>query len=1043
MSLSTNLVSGLVSGFDWRSMIDQLMAIEHERVDLIEDRKTEYESKLSEWQSVNTMLLSLKTAAEALSTETAFNVYTASTTSSSSSGTPTAASNLLTVSTSSSASPALYNIKVNNLAQSEKISSQNYSATNTVLGLSGDGEILINGKVVKIVDTDTLADIKDKINAVNTGSNPSGVTASIVSHSSTNHHLILTSDDTGEDGLSVLEAAYSGGDNILQEMGFITSTTTIKNATSDGAKSDLFTSSDGAVNTLLGLSNVPIPTEVYIGGTDPGDLVFIDLSQSITTIAGAIDTHLDTDGSAYVVTETVDGETRYRIDISGTTIFQDAANILQTLGILKGTYGTSTEVHAGTVVVQDAGDTPLQGTPATNLTVLKIGGSSAGVAAGDTITVSGKKPDGTAITTTDLVVNTDVTTVAGLITEIESLYTGSGNAVTVTFEGGKITVTADTAGDCQMELSVVSDNKGGGTLDFGEISMTTEGRNMQLAAGEDAEIEVDNVTITDSSNTITDVIAGATLNLVGEDTDTTVSLKIERDLATIKSKITDMVSAYNDIMEYINTQFSYDDETEETGGILFGDGTLSSVKSELINTVTETITGASSDFNKLALIGITLDLTNTEEGKYQDLTLTIDDDDLTAALENNFNDVKNLFIAYGSSPYSNLTYISHTDDTEGGAYKVTISQAATRGTTTGSKALGGQISLNETVTLTDFATGRVATVNLTTDMYINDVVNAINSEFATEYTEKLVGLNPNGGVTTSTLFNNVGGDDEDTITFSGTRRNGISVSGSYTISNATTETVGDLMETIEDMYEDEVTVALDGSGKIVITDTQAGDSQLSFTINTDSITGLDFGTVNTTNTDGVVGRYAMPITASATGGNELLLTHNTYGTGQQVTTKSENGSDDLGLNDATKVWGENVAGTINSLTATGSGQRLSLDSDGNNADGLSISYTGTSAIEEADNINFTLTLGIGELLDRQLGFITDTTDGYVAYKKTSLQNSIDSFETRIEDMDVQLNLKMERMINKFVAMEVALSRIQNQSQWLSGQINASFSGWGW
>ena len=46
-------------------------------------------------------------------------------------------------------------------------------------------------------------------------------------------------------------------------------------------------------------------------------------------------------------------------------------------------------------------------------------------------------------------------------------------------------------------------------------------------------------------------------------------------------------------------------------------------------------------------------------------------------------------------------------------------------------------------------------------------------------------------------------------------------------------------------------------------------------------------------------------------------------------------------------------------------------------------------------------------------------------------------------MEAQLNLKMERMINKFVAMEVALSRIQNQSDWLSGQINASFSGWRW
>ena len=103
---------------------------------------------------------------------------------------------------------------------------------------------------------------------------------------------------------------------------------------------------------------------------------------------------------------------------------------------------------------------------------------------------------------------------------------------------------------------------------------------MQVAAGEDAEIVVDNVTITNASNRITDVIQGATLTLVGADSSTTVSLNIERDISGIKTKIQNLVNDYNALMDYINTQFSYDEDTEQTGGILFGDGTLSSVKSE-------------------------------------------------------------------------------------------------------------------------------------------------------------------------------------------------------------------------------------------------------------------------------------------------------------------------------------------------------------------------------------------------------------------------------------------------------------------------------
>jgi hypothetical protein len=36
---------------------------------------------------------------------------------------------------------------------------------------------------------------------------------------------------------------------------------------------------------------------------------------------------------------------------------------------------------------------------------------------------------------------------------------------------------------------------------------------------------------------------------------------------------------------------------------------------------------------------------------------------------------------------------------------------------------------------------------------------------------------------------------------------------------------------------------------------------------------------------------------------------------------------------------------------------------------------------------------------------------------------------------------MEMLVNRFVNMETALSRIQNISNWLSGQITAANSGW--
>jgi flagellar hook-associated protein 2 len=69
-------------------------------------------------------------------------------------------------------------------------------------------------------------------------------------------------------------------------------------------------------------------------------------------------------------------------------------------------------------------------------------------------------------------------------------------------------------------------------------------------------------------------------------------------------------------------------------------------------------------------------------------------------------------------------------------------------------------------------------------------------------------------------------------------------------------------------------------------------------------------------------------------------------------------------------------------------------------------------------------------------------DGYVANKEEAIQDTIDNLDERIEAMEERVDRKMTRMINQFIAMEMALSTMQSQSDWLAGQINASYSAWG-
>ena len=249
MTASTNLISGLSSGIDWSTMVDQIIAVDHRRVDLISNKQGKYETKLQEWQSFNTMLLALKSASEELNTIDKFSVFKAAMSTTSST---VAAGDLLSVSTDGDASPGSYAVKVTNLAQSQKLSSNPFISQSGELGSGYAGDIVINGKVVAIAATDTLADVAESINKANTGASPSGVTASIISIGSNSYQLVLTSDETGARGISLLNGASA---NLVQQFGWKDNqTATVKNSITLGAQSDRFTSATTAVKSLLGLA---------------------------------------------------------------------------------------------------------------------------------------------------------------------------------------------------------------------------------------------------------------------------------------------------------------------------------------------------------------------------------------------------------------------------------------------------------------------------------------------------------------------------------------------------------------------------------------------------------------------------------------------------------------------------------------------------------------------------------------------------------------------------------------------------------------------
>ena len=1038
MSLSTNLISGLSSGFDWRSMVDKLIAIEHRRVDIVEDRKSDYQAKLSAFQSVNTMLLSLKTQSVTLAKSDSFNVYTSSLTTDSASYN---ASDFMSVTTGTDAAPGSHTVEMtdsSSIAQARKISSGSFSSYNEALSLTG--EFIINGRAVRVDDTDTLGGIRDKINNVNSGSNATGVTASILTVSDTDYRLVLTSDNTGKDAFNIFDASADTV-NILQStstgLGFLDSTTpTIQNATSDGAESGRFSTSEVAIGSLLGLTSAQTGTGITVGTTTSLDINLA--TDSLSTIAGKINALGGISASVESVTE--DGTTRYYIDISGTTTFSDKNNVLQTLGILVGGQSDVAEV-----LTSDTANTLIGGGAigtGTAFGLIDTGSGANNVHADDTITITGTKHDGTTVSTVFDPADLTAATLDQLLTQIEGDFSLGGTSATIV--NNKIQVTDNSTGDSLLSISLVANNENGGTLDLGTLTATTEGYTMQTAAGEDSSIKIDGTTITSSTNVITDVISGVTINLKKMESGTQVDLNISRNLNTIKSSVQSFTGKYNEIIEYINGQFAWDEDTE-SAGLLSGDGTLSSIKSSLQNIMISTIKDLPTDMNALSLIGINSDMNGV---------LSLNDSDFTDALVNDFAAVRRIFIAEGTTSDGDISYISHNRETVAGDYGVVITTAAEQASVTGGTDLSGGIASDETIIITQGTS--IATIALSTGSVIDDIVNAINSELDTVYTELWTGTKANtlvvggGVITSSTVWEDIdteGGSnlvtDSDTISFSGKTRSGTSVSGTYTISDKTTDTVQGMLSAIEDAYGNDVSANIDSAGKLILTDNTAGSSQLEISVTTNKEGGgsLDFGTMAVT----TEGRYAMAVTASKDAGNQLVLESNDYGSSTSFTIDVSGVA--LGLTDGTHS-GVDVAGTINGEAATGSGQVLTGDTPAvggtTSVEGLSVSVTLTPAqlsSQGGTQGNVKITMGAGEKFDRELYGITDQYDGYISFKQDSLQNSIDSFGTQIENMEATLNRKMETMINRFVAMEMALSKIQTQGDWLSGQISASFSGW--
>ena len=272
--MSTDLaISGLASGFDWKSVVEQLVTVERSPQNSMRREQTRIQQKTGAYDIIQSQLSALQTKAKTLQDATLFD-----------SRSTTSSSTAVATATASTSTPiGKYTFNISSLATSSILRSVGdmggtLSATSNVSGVilasAGfssavtAGTFMVNGKQVTVATTDTLQQVFDNISAATGGSVTGSYDATsdkiTLTHSSPSGKVVLGGANDTSNFLSVTRLNNNGSGSVTSALNL------------------------GAVRTSSTLNAANLATPVSDGGSHAGQLkvngVSISYDASIDTI---------------------------------------------------------------------------------------------------------------------------------------------------------------------------------------------------------------------------------------------------------------------------------------------------------------------------------------------------------------------------------------------------------------------------------------------------------------------------------------------------------------------------------------------------------------------------------------------------------------------------------------------------------------------------------------------------------------------------------------------------------------------------------------
>lgn len=237
----------------------------------------------------------------------------------------------------------------------------------------------------------------------------------------------------------------------------------------------------------------------------------------------------------------------------------------------------------------------------------------------------------------------DQTSLEGMSEAINAADAGvTATVIRVSDNEYTLAISSSTTGaDSDIAIQVNNDDKLGDILNYDPAATTNS---MKVTApGTDAALIVNGISITRSSNSISDALPGVTLELKSKTKENEPeNLVISGDKNGSVDKIKEWVDSYNALLDTFNSLSKYTpakpgESSDTKNGALLGDSTLRGIQSSIKNALSSA--QDNPELKGLGNLGIT---TNSTTGK-----LELDSDKLKQAIDEKPDQVANFFVGNG------------------------------------------------------------------------------------------------------------------------------------------------------------------------------------------------------------------------------------------------------------------------------------------------------------------------------------------------------------------------------------------------------------